>query len=35
VARPRHASAAVTRGDKWVMTKWMRERRFVPGAGQG
>jgi prolyl 4-hydroxylase len=19
----------VTRGEKWVMTKWMRERRFV------
>jgi prolyl 4-hydroxylase len=25
-----HASAAVTRGEKWVATKWMRERRFVP-----
>jgi len=29
-ARSLHASAPVTRGDKWVMTKWMRERRFVP-----
>ncbi|WP_432731442.1 2OG-Fe(II) oxygenase [Variovorax sp. W6] len=28
-ARSLHASAAVTRGEKWVMTKWMRERRFV------
>ena len=28
--RSLHASAPVTRGDKWVMTKWMRERRFVP-----
>ena len=28
-ARSLHASAPVTRGDKWVMTKWMRERRFV------
>ena len=33
-ARSLHASAAVTRGDKWVMTKWMRERRFV-AAGEG
>jgi len=28
-ARSLHAGAPVTRGDKWVMTKWMRERRFV------
>jgi prolyl 4-hydroxylase len=27
--RSLHASATVTRGEKWVMTKWMRERRFV------
>ncbi|MDM0059229.1 2OG-Fe(II) oxygenase [Variovorax fucosicus] len=27
--RSLHASAPVTRGEKWVMTKWMRERRFV------
>jgi prolyl 4-hydroxylase len=27
--RSLHASAIVTRGEKWVMTKWMRERRFV------
>jgi prolyl 4-hydroxylase len=24
-----HASAAVERGEKWVATKWMRQRRFV------
>lgn len=24
-----HAGAAVDAGDKWVLTKWMRERRFV------
>ncbi|WP_431104551.1 2OG-Fe(II) oxygenase [Roseateles noduli] len=24
-----HASSAVTRGEKWVATKWMRERAFV------
>ncbi|MBN8755671.1 MULTISPECIES: 2OG-Fe(II) oxygenase [unclassified Variovorax] len=28
-ARSLHASAPVERGEKWVMTKWMRERRFV------
>lgn len=28
-ARCLHASAPVTGGDKWVMTKWMRARRFV------
>jgi len=28
-ARSLHASAPVTRGEKWVVTKWMRERRFV------
>ncbi|MDB5829672.1 MAG: Procollagen-proline dioxygenase [Variovorax sp.] len=27
--RSLHASAPVTRGEKWVMTKWMRGRRFV------
>lgn len=31
-ARSLHASAPVTGGDKWVMTKWMRERRFVAAA---
>lgn len=31
-ARSLHASAAVTRGEKWVVTKWMRERRFVAAA---
>ncbi|MEZ2297055.1 2OG-Fe(II) oxygenase [Variovorax sp. RCC_210] len=25
-----HAGAAVVRGEKWVVTKWMRQRRFVP-----
>ena len=25
-----HGSNAVLRGEKWVVTKWMRERRFVP-----
>jgi prolyl 4-hydroxylase len=29
-ARSLHASAAVMDGEKWVVTKWMRERRFVP-----
>jgi prolyl 4-hydroxylase len=28
-ARTLHASAAVTQGEKWVVTKWMRQRRFV------
>jgi prolyl 4-hydroxylase len=26
-----HAGAPVYAGEKWAMTKWMRERRFVPG----
>jgi prolyl 4-hydroxylase len=30
--RSLHASAPVTRGEKWVATKWMRQRRFVPAA---
>ena len=34
-ARSLHASANVTRGEKWVMTKWMRERRFVAAEGAG
>ena len=25
-----HASAPVAEGEKWVVTKWMRQRRFVP-----
>ena len=33
-ARSLHASAPVTQGEKWVVTKWMRHRRFVP-AGSG
>jgi prolyl 4-hydroxylase len=28
--RSLHASAAVTHGEKWAVTKWMRERRFIP-----
>jgi prolyl 4-hydroxylase len=27
-----HAGSAVTRGEKWVLTKWMRERPFVAAA---
>ncbi|HEY4066318.1 MAG TPA: 2OG-Fe(II) oxygenase [Burkholderiaceae bacterium] len=30
-ARSLHASAAVTRGEKWVVTKWMRARPFISG----
>jgi prolyl 4-hydroxylase len=30
-ARSLHASAPVAQGEKWVVTKWMRSRRFVPG----
>ena len=29
-ARSLHASAPVAQGEKWVVTKWMRQRRFVP-----
>ncbi|MDQ2734769.1 MAG: 2OG-Fe(II) oxygenase [Pseudomonadota bacterium] len=29
-SRSLHASAPVTEGEKWVVTKWMRQRRFVP-----
>jgi prolyl 4-hydroxylase len=32
--RSLHASAPVTQGEKWVVTKWMRQRRFVPAGGQ-
>jgi prolyl 4-hydroxylase len=32
-ARSLHGSAAVTQGDKWVVTKWMRQRRFVSAGG--
>ena len=31
--RSLHASAPVTQGEKWVVTKWMRQRRFVPASG--
>jgi len=27
-----HAGAPVIAGEKWAMTKWMRERRFIPAA---
>ena len=30
-----HAGNAVTSGEKWVATKWMRERRFVPKGDRG
>ncbi|AZG14812.1 MULTISPECIES: 2OG-Fe(II) oxygenase [Cupriavidus] len=30
--RTLHAAAAVVRGEKWVATKWMRQRRFVSAA---
>jgi prolyl 4-hydroxylase len=30
--RSLHASAPVTQGEKWVVTKWMRQRRFVSAA---
>jgi prolyl 4-hydroxylase len=29
-ARSAHGAAPVLHGEKWVVTKWMRERRFVP-----
>ena len=32
-ARSLHASAPVTQGEKWVVTKWMRQRRFVSAGG--
>jgi len=32
-ARSLHASAPVTQGEKWVVTKWMRNRRFVTASG--
>ena len=33
--RSLHASAPVTQGEKWVVTKWMRQRRFVPAGPHG
>jgi prolyl 4-hydroxylase len=33
-ARSLHASAPVAQGEKWVVTKWMRQRRFVPAGGR-
>jgi prolyl 4-hydroxylase len=34
-ARSLHASAPVTQGEKWVVTKWMRNRRFVSASDRG
>lgn len=33
--RSLHAGCPVLRGEKWIATKWMRERRFVPAAAVG
>ncbi|WP_420997800.1 2OG-Fe(II) oxygenase [Cupriavidus sp. 30B13] len=32
--RTLHAGAPVQAGEKWVVTKWMRQRRFVPAGGE-
>lgn len=32
--RSAHGGAPVIRGEKWIVTKWMRSRRFVPSIGQ-
>ena len=29
-----HAGRPVTKGEKWVVTKWMRQRRFVPAGAE-
>ncbi|QET05921.1 2-oxoglutarate-dependent dioxygenase [Cupriavidus pauculus] len=34
-ARTLHAGSQVTAGEKWVVTKWMRQRRFVPAGMAG
>lgn len=34
-ARSLHASAPVTQGEKWVVTKWMRQRKFVAARARG
>jgi prolyl 4-hydroxylase len=31
--RSAHGGAPVTRGEKWIVTKWMRTRKFVPASG--
>ena len=31
--RSAHGGAPVVRGEKWIVTKWMRARRFVPAPG--
>jgi prolyl 4-hydroxylase len=28
--RSAHGGAPVTQGEKWIVTKWMRSRRFIP-----
>ncbi|MDB5985458.1 MAG: Procollagen-proline dioxygenase [Nevskia sp.] len=33
--RSLHAGAPVTQDEKWVVTKWMRQRRFVPAGNVG
>jgi prolyl 4-hydroxylase len=33
--RTLHAGLPVRRGEKWIATKWMRERRFLPAAAAG
>jgi prolyl 4-hydroxylase len=30
-----HAGAPVTEGEKWAVTKWMRDRRFIPASAAG
>jgi prolyl 4-hydroxylase len=30
--RSAHGGAPVVRGEKWIVTKWMRSRRFIPAA---
>ena len=34
-SRSLHASNPIVRGEKWVATKWMRQRRFVSAGGAG
>jgi prolyl 4-hydroxylase len=31
--RSAHGAAPVASGEKWIVTKWMRDRTFVPGQG--
>lgn len=34
-SRALHAGAAVQQGEKWIVTKWMRSKRFVPRGAAG